>query len=139
VYVSLDYSKATGADKISARMLKVTVSYITSSLTKLFNLSIRTCLFPQSWKCARVVPIPKGGDPSNTTNYRPISILPILSKLLEKHVHSIIFDHLMLHSPISDQQWSFTAQKSTTAAILSMIYDCTQALDRDMEVFYSLL
>ena len=41
----------------------------------------------------------------------------------------------MLHSPISEQQWGFTAQKSTTAAILSMTHDCTQALDRDMEVF----
>ena len=76
-------SKATGADNISARMLKGTVSSITPSLTKMFNLSIKTGSFPQSWKCARVVPIPKGGDLSNPTNYRPISILPILSKVLE--------------------------------------------------------
>ena len=115
-------------------MLKGTVSCITLTVTKIFNLSIKTGLFPQSWKCARVVPIPKGGDLSNPTNYRPISILPILSKVLEKHVHSIISDHLLLHSPISDQQWGFTARKSTTAAVLSMTHDCTQALDRGKEV-----
>ena len=112
-------------------MLKGTVSSITPSFTKMFNLSIKTGSFPQSWKCARVVPIPKGGDLSNPTNYRPISIL---SKVLEKHVHGIISDHLLLHSPISDQQWGFTTWKSTTAAVLSMTHDCTHALDRGKEV-----
>ena len=127
--LSLDVSKATGADNISARMLKGTVSSITPSLTKMFNLSIKTGSFPQSWKCARVVPIPKGGDLSNPTNYRPISILPIVSKVLEKYVHGIISDHLLLHSPILDQQWGFTTRKSTTAAVLSMTHDCTQSLE----------
>ena len=61
----LDCSKATGAVNISARMLKVTVDSIVPSLTALFNLSIRTGVFPHSWKCARVVPIPKSGDLSN--------------------------------------------------------------------------
>ena len=111
-------------------MLKGTVSSITPSLTKMFNLSIKTGSFPQSWKCARVVPIPKPFQP----NYRPISILPILSKVLEKHVHGIISDHLLLHSPISDQQWGFTTRKSTTSAVLSMTHDCTHALDRGKEV-----
>ena len=97
---SLDCSKATGTDNISARMLKGTVTCITPTLTKIFNLSIKTGLFPQSWKCARVVPIPKGGDLSNPTNYRPISILPILSKVLEKHVHSIISEHLLVTHPV---------------------------------------
>ena len=60
---SLDYNSATSADNISASMLKDTVSSITPSLTKIFNLSIKTGSFPQSWKCARVVPIPKGGGP----------------------------------------------------------------------------
>ena len=75
-----------------------------------------------------------GGDLSNPTNYRPISILPILSKVFEKHVHGNISDHLLLHSPILDQQWGFTTRKSTTAAVLSMTHDCTQALDRGKEV-----
>ena len=81
----------------------------------------------------------KVGDLSNPTNYRPISILPILSEVLEKHVHGIISDHLLLHSPISDQQWGFTTRKSTTAAaVLSMTHDCTQALDRQRQgSFYS--
>ena len=79
---ALDCSKATGTDAISARMLKSTVFSIVPSLTNLFNSSIRTGMFPQSWKCARVVPIPKKGDLSNPANYRPISVLPILSKSL---------------------------------------------------------
>ena len=66
---ALDCSKATGTDAISARMLKGTLSSILPSLTNLFNLSVRTGTFPQSWKCARVVRIPKKGDLSNPANY----------------------------------------------------------------------
>jgi len=56
---ALHCSKVTGTNTISARMLKGTLSSVLPSLTNLFNLSIRTGMFPQSWKCARVVPIPK--------------------------------------------------------------------------------
>ena len=131
---ALDCSKATGTDAISARMLKGTLSSILPSLTNLFNLSIRTGTFPQSWKCARVVPIPKKGDLSNPANYRPISILPILSKILERHIHGIISDHLKVNAPISDQQWGFSPGKSTTSALLSFTHDCSEALDNGKEV-----
>ena len=102
---SPDFSKATGADSISARILKGTcTSCITPSLTKIICPSelVHLPKVGNVQKC--IVPIPKGGYLSSPTNYRPISILPILSKVLEKHVHSIISDHLLLHSPISDQQ-----------------------------------
>ena len=83
----LDPSKATGPDKISARMLKATAYSIAPSLTKLFNLSIKVGKLPSSWKLSNIiVPIPKGGDPSSTSNYRPISLLCIISKCLETHL-----------------------------------------------------
>jgi len=65
----------------------ISLSFLPCLLTALFNL---TGVFPYSWKCARVVPIPKSGDLSNPANYRPISVLPILSKVLEKHIHNVI-------------------------------------------------
>ena len=76
---SLDTSKSTGADGVSAKMLKSTAPFIAKSLTKLFNKSLRSGKFPSDWKVARVVPIPKGGDIESPANYRPISILSILS------------------------------------------------------------
>ena len=67
-------------------------------------------------------------------NYRPISILSLLSKLLERHIHQIISNHLLTHYPISDKQWGFSRGKSTTTALLSFSHDCLQTLDNKAEV-----
>ena len=82
---SLDSTKATGADGISTRMLKATATCISKSLSDLFNKSLITGTLPTAWKFARVVPIPKSGSSKDSANYRPISILTVISKLLEKH------------------------------------------------------
>ena len=80
---SLNTRKASGADGITALMLKATGISIAKGITKLFNLFLKTGIFPTDWKFARVVPIPKLGNPDSPSNYRPISTLPIISKLLE--------------------------------------------------------
>ena len=72
--VSLDTFKANESDSISERMLKGTALSITPVLTHLFNMSIVSGIFPDKWKLSSVVPIPKGGDHSNPSNYRPISL-----------------------------------------------------------------
>ena len=81
---NIDVSKASGQDQISGRMLKDTATSIVTPVTKLFNKSISTGCFPTMWKQSNIVPIPKSGDKGNSTNYWPISLLPVLSKLLEK-------------------------------------------------------
>ena len=70
----LDCNKSTGPDDISARVLKATASSIAPSLARLFNLSLTSGCFPDSWKLVRVVPIPKSTDSSSPSNYRPISL-----------------------------------------------------------------
>ena len=75
--LSLDTSKANGPDDISGTALS-----ITPVLTQLFSMSIQSGIFPEKWKLSSVVPIPKGGDHSNPSNYRPIS-LSVASKILE--------------------------------------------------------
>ena len=138
---SLDTSKSTGADGVSAKMLKSTAPFIAKSLTKLFNKSLRSWKFPSDWKVAQVVPIPKGGDPESPANYRPISILSILSKLLEKHLHDLLTHHLNIFSPLSEHQWGFTSGKSTTSALISYAHNCQEALDCGNElcsVFFDL-
>jgi len=82
--ISLDTSKANGSDGISATMLKGTAHSINPVLTHLFNMSIESGIFPDKWKLSLVVPIPKGGDHSNPSNYRPISLLSVISKMLER-------------------------------------------------------
>ena len=118
---SLNVAKSTGPDGISAKMLKATAASIAPSLTRLFNLSLATGSFPEAWKMARIVPIPKTSTSSSSpSGYRPISILSIISKILEKHVHQLIFQHLCVHHPLSSKQWGFLPGRSTASALLSL-------------------
>ena len=80
----LKSTKATGLDGISARLLKDAAPSISAPLTVIINLSITTAVVPEDWKHARVVPLHKGGDNKSMDNYRPISVLPVASKILEK-------------------------------------------------------
>lgn len=90
---TLDTNKSTGPDGISAKMLKSVAECIAPSVTKLMNQSIQSGCFPVFWKVSNIVPIPKLGDNSNPSNYRPVSLLPILSKLLERHIQQILMDY----------------------------------------------
>ena len=131
---SVDPTKAAGPDRLSARMLKHTATSITSAITTLFNMSITSGKIPCEWKTAQVVPIPKSQQKADPSNYRPISLLPILSKLLEKHIHACLLEHLEVHSPISEKQWGFLKGKSTTGVLLTAIDGWHQALEMGEDV-----
>ena len=79
----LDASKATGIDGLGPRIIKLAAHVIAPSITKLINRSIITGIFPSQLKLAKVFPIYKGGTKSDPSNYRPISILPTISKYLK--------------------------------------------------------
>ena len=83
---SLYVSKASGLDGISARLLKETAEQIALSLTLLYNQSLETGEFPGAWKLAHIVPIYKKGNKDHIENYRPISLLNIMLKVLERCV-----------------------------------------------------
>ena len=88
-----------------------------------------------------VVPIPKGGDHSKPTNYRPISLLSITSKLLERHFHWLISEHLSDSNYLAINQWGFQHGKSTLASLLAVVHDWLQALESGKEIiaiFYDL-
>ena len=132
---SLDTTKATGPDGISSTMLKISADEIAPSVTALFNLSIRCNRPPKEWKRSNVVPVPKKKTNAPTpADFRPISLLPVLSKLLEKHFHLLISDHLSDGSPISSTQWGFQRGKSTAQALLVTTNDWLQHLEKGREV-----
>ena len=126
---SLDVSKASGPDGISSRMLKGTLESIVPSLTKLFNISIRTGKFPQCWKESSIVPIPKGGDSSKPGNYRLLSLLSIMSKLLERHFHWLLTVHFDTSYQLALNQWGFQHEKSAVASLLTVVHAWLQALE----------
>ena len=130
---SLDLSKDNGPDGISALMLKGTAHSIAPSLAKLFNISIHQGHFLECWKTSSVVQIPKSASLSKATNYRPISLLSIVSKMFERHFHQYITNHLNEYHPLSNKQWGFQSGKSTTAP-LSVTHDRFQALEAGQEV-----
>ena len=86
----LENKKSSGLDGISSQLLNLSLPYIADSL----NLCIENNAFPSELKKAKVVPLPKSTDKTNLTNYRPISLLSVLSKRLEKHVHIYLNDYL---------------------------------------------
>ena len=112
-------NKAIGLDKISARLLKCAAHTIAPSITKLLNVSIRSGRFPELWKCSKITALFKSGDRTNASNYRPISILPTLSKILEKAVHTQLYDYLDVNNMLSNKQFGFRRSFSTVSALSS--------------------
>ena len=82
---NLDGGKATGLDNISPKLLKVGYEHLAKPLAyNIMNLSLATGAVPTAWKVSRVSPIFKEGDPLDTSNYRPISVIPVCMKVFEK-------------------------------------------------------
>lgn len=115
-------------------MLRSTALSIAPSLTKLFNLSITSGTLPDAWKHARIVPIFKKGDKSLPSNYRPTSVLSTVSKVLERHIHSLIFSFISENSLISDHQWGFMPHRSTTSALCSITHNWLSAMEDGNEI-----
>ena len=113
----LKLKKATGLDGLPARLLKDSAVLIADSVTRLVNLSIKSGTVPSEWKQAKVVPLFKSGNKDDLDNYRPISILPILSKILEKVVFHQLHSYLSKNSLLSPYQSGFRANHSTQLAI----------------------
>ena len=83
--------------------------------------SIDSCIFPDCLKTASVVPLPKGGDSKRVTNWRPVSQLSVLSKLLEKAVHHQLMAYLLRYEIIDDYQFGFMPARSTADACFGLI------------------
>ena len=125
----LNINKGTGSDGIPASMLKLASSVIMKPICSIFNHSIQTSTFPTSWKHAIVHPLHKGGDPSSLSNYRPISILPACSKVLERHVKHQLYHHLSENGLIYPLQSGFRPGHSTTTSLLFCTDTWSKALD----------
>ena len=114
---ALKINKSTGLDRISARLLKDAAVIIAPTLTDIFNQSLKSSTFPKIFKEGKVTPIFKSGDRNNMSNYRPITVLPILSKILERFVHTQIYNYLTENKILSPNQFGFRPKLSTSTAL----------------------
>ena len=119
---AISTSKATGIDGLSARLVKIAAPAIALSLTKLINICITTGVFPLAWKVARITPLHKTGEKSDKNNYRPISVLPILSKVFEHHIYNSIYSFLEDNNILYQFQSGFRRHHSAETALINM-YD----------------
>ena len=121
---------SVGADQLDPRLLKLAAPIIARPLTHIFNLSLFSGYIPSIWKSALVVPLHKGGDPNEMNNYRPISKLPCLAKMLESFVNEQISSFLSLNSILCPFQSGFRAGHSTITATTLVVNDIASAVDK---------
>ena len=117
---SLKETNACGSDGISLRFIKDALFIIAFYITVIINTSIVTKSYPSSWKYPFVIPAFKGGDSEDITNYRPISLLPIISKILEKIIASQLTTYLETNNLLSNSQHGFRPRLSTETALLKI-------------------
>lgn len=126
---SLDATKATGLDCIGPRLLKIAPDALCSSITNIINKSLSQGVCPTVWKTAKVNPIFKSGSKSDVNNYRPISILPTLSKLIEKWIHLKLMAYLNNYKLLYQKQSGFRSGHSTESALILMIDSWIKAVN----------
>jgi hypothetical protein len=125
----LKTGKAVGPFSVPISVLKILRQVISKPLVTLFNASFEVGVVPTSLKLANVIPVYKKGSPACLCNYRPISLLSIFSKLLEKLVCSRLLDFLEKKNVLYDNQFGFRTKYSTDYAILSIIDKIQTAID----------
>ena len=125
----LDESKACGLDNINAHVLKISAPIISKSLTQILNKCVTACIFPNEWKISKVIPLHKSGKKDSVNNYRPISILPTLSKILERHIHNCISEYLSEFNLIHDSQSGFRKLHSCETALVHLTESWRNSID----------
>ena len=115
----LKASKASGLDNISPHMLKDAAVVVAKPLTRIVIESLSQGTVPSEWKYAKITPLYKKGMPTNMDNYRPISVLPVASKVLERVVHHQLHSFLSERKLINPFQCGFRRNHSIEFAAIA--------------------
>jgi len=129
--MQLKNNKSPGPDNIGPKLIKYIACERCYSLLCVFNLSFDKGLVPDKLKLAKVVPVFKGGNELPPNNYRPISLLNVFGKLLEKLMAVRLYGFLDVHNILYDYQFGFRKNHSTTLALIDVVNEIFQHLDKD--------
>ncbi|XP_046662845.1 uncharacterized protein LOC124355732 [Homalodisca vitripennis] len=124
LFVAVDGScpkTSSGVDGLCMKALKFCQEEITRPLVDLVNTSISSCTFPNACKIAKVKPLFKKGDVMDVCNYRPISLLPVVSKFIEKTICNQLIDYLDTNKLLVKRQYGFRKSKSTKLALIDFV------------------
>ena len=122
-------SSSPGWDNISADIIKTMFQRFLTPLTHILNLSIIQGTFPDSMKIAKVIPLFKSGDKMKINNYRPISVLPVFSKLLERIMYNRILEFIENYDILYEHQFGFRIKHSTSLALSVLVEKITSAFN----------
>ena len=127
---SIKRSKATGIDDLPPGLIKDAADVLSVPLSHIINMSLDTGQFPQEWKAAKIIPLHKSGSTKSFDNYRPISVLPIVSKIIEKIVHKQLMNFLDENKLLSTRQFGFRPKMSTELAATLLLDDIRKNVDK---------
>ena len=127
---SLNYNKAHGYDDISIRLLKICDSSIERPPSIIFKNCLQTGTFPNNEKKSNVVPIHKKGDKQLLQNYRPVSLLPVCSKIFERIVFNPMLEFLEENNLLCQHQSGFHSSNSSQSQLLSIVHDIYASFDQ---------
>lgn len=122
--------KSTGYDNVDMIIVKKVISNVVIPFTHICNKSFSSGVFPSKMKIAKVIPIFKAGEKNVFTNYRPVSLLPQFSKLLEKLFNSRLDKFIEKYDILNSSQYGFRTKMSTSMALLELTENITAALDQ---------
>ena len=128
---SLPTKSGTGFDNISSKVLKQIAPTIVKHLTTLIKQVFNTGIFPDKLKLARVIPLHKKGNPSLLNNYRPISLLPVISKVIEKIISNQLRLYFESKKLFYENQYGFRSDHSTEYTTLELIDRIISKMDND--------
>ena len=126
---NLDPSKSCGHDNIMPKVVKQLATELSEPLSHIINLTFSTGKLPVDFKTSIVIPVYKSGDSCEFNNYRPISLLPCFSKILEKMMYKRLLNYLNKICLLSEHQFGFRKNNSTNFALIDLINKITTAID----------
>ena len=127
---SMSSNKAPGIDQIPIRVIKDCLTTILPTLTSIVNSSLATSTFPTVWKIAEVTPIPKDGDHEQAINNRPISLLPVLSKVCERAAYNQLTSYLLEKERLTQHQSGNKKWHSTETSVIQTTDAILNAIDK---------
>ena len=122
-------NKSSGPSTIPLKMLSIIPDLIILPLAHIINMSLLTEVYPDLLKIAKIIPIHKGGSTQDINNYRPISLLSIFDKIIEKLIHKRLYSFLESHNILYHNQFGFRKNNSTTNALIQITEKIKESID----------
>ncbi|CAH2097142.1 unnamed protein product [Euphydryas editha] len=127
---NLNSNTSSGIDGINTKSIKCLKNLIINELTQSINNCLRLGTFPDSLKIAKVTPVYKAGSKTDPGNYRPISVLPVLSKIFERVIYNRLEQYLSSQNFIYERQYGFRPRSNTLSAMTDTITKIKQNIDK---------